>query len=133
MEERRRGMVNPDGDSLIVKALSWPQDGGAAAADSRGYVRVGGRSRTEEDWGGDRVTALDEGYPEIWEEPGATVLVGRATFGVLEVRGITEVYLCEGDGEILAHARIGRLDVESGDRLQIEWEIRVKEQSKTGD
>ena len=124
MRQRRRGVVCQEGNSLIAKALLWSPDGGRDIG-YYGWVRVG-RSIWMKSVADDKAVAvLDDGYPEIGMENGETVIVCRASFGVLNVRGINEVCLLDEDFDVLAYARIAPLDVLPGDTLQIQWEIRV--------
>jgi hypothetical protein len=78
---------------------------------------------------------LDDGYPALEWDAGAgeddTTITYRATFpaGSLNVGGINEVCLLDsGDSraDCLAYARFSpAVDVNSGDTLQIVWEITV--------
>ena len=126
MRQRRRGVVRQEGNLITAKALLWSPDGGRDIG-YYGWIRVGRRIGTKSDVGDKAVAVLDGGYPEIGMENGETVIVCRASFGVLNVRGINEVHLLDEDFEALAYARIAPLDVLPGDTLQIQWEIRVND------
>jgi hypothetical protein len=124
MRQRRRGVVCQEGNFIIAKALLWSPDGGRDIG-YYGWVRLGRRIGMKSVADDTAVAVLDGGYPEIGMENGETVIVCRASFGVLNVRGINEVCLLDEDFDVLAYARIAPLDILPGDTLQIQWEIRV--------